>query len=179
MISKINCFIALLFLLITTDTIIYDFNKESNLSGWRIVDDGVMGGISQGKFRINEKGNGVFFGEVSLENNGGFSSIRYRFKKIDVTNFKSIIIKLKGDGKNYQFRVKSNARDYYSYVSEFSTSNSLEEVSINLSDMYPSFRGRRLNMRNFSSNYINEIAILISNKKNESFQLEIDKIYLE
>lgn len=37
-----------------------------------------MGGKSSGDFYINESGNGVFEGFVSLANNGGFSSVRYR-----------------------------------------------------------------------------------------------------
>ena len=45
--------------------------------------------------------------------------------------------------------------------------------------MYPAFRGRRLNMNNFSSDFIEEIRFLIGNKNNQSFQLEIDKIYLK
>lgn len=174
-----NYYFIFLFSLINFNNIIFDFNKEVSLSGWRIIDDVVMGGVSEGKFKIDNEGNGVFYGNVSLENNGGFSSIRYNFNKIDVKKFNKIVLKVKGDGKKYQFRIKSRYRDYYSYVSDFYTSNKWEEIEINLSDMYPSFRGRKLNMENFSSQFIKEIAILISNKRNESFKIEIDKIYLK
>ena len=54
-----------------------------------------------------------------------------------------------------------------------------EEVEINLSEMYPSFRGRKLSLPNFSSQEIEEITFLIANKENENFKLMIDKIYLE
>ena len=67
-----------------SDTIIYDFNKDSSRSDWRIINDGVMGGESQGKFYIDTEGNGIFEGTISLENNGGFSSVRYGFDKINV-----------------------------------------------------------------------------------------------
>jgi hypothetical protein len=39
---------------------------------------------------------GVFEGSISLENNGGFSSVRYRFQKIQVKEYTSIVIKLQG-----------------------------------------------------------------------------------
>ena len=52
-------------------------------------------------------------------------------------------------------------------------------MEISLSNMYPSFRGRKLALPNFSSKNIEEITFLIGNKKEESFQLEIDKIYLK
>ena len=57
---------------------LYHFDKNSSPSDWRIVDDVVMGGRSDGSFRINDAGNGVFEGSISLENNGGFSSVRHR-----------------------------------------------------------------------------------------------------
>ncbi|MFN4198010.1 MAG: CIA30 family protein, partial [Flavobacterium sp.] len=54
-----------------------------------------------------------------------------------------------------------------------------EIIEIPLNRMYPSFRGRTLNLPNFEANTIEEIAFLIGNKKNESFTLLIDKIELK
>jgi hypothetical protein len=45
--------------------------------------------------------------------------------------------------------------------------------------MYPSFRGRKLDAPNFSHDSIEEIVFLIGNKKNERFELIIDKIALK
>lgn len=157
---------------------IFNFNKDSNTQGWTVVDDVVMGGQSSGKIKINEDGNGVFEGEVSLENNGGFSSLRYRLDKTEVKGFSKIVIKILGDGKKYQFRIKSNSSDYHSFIAPFSTSGEWQEIKIKLQSMYPSFRGQKLNMPNFSNDYFEEITFLIGNKKNESFQLMIDKIEL-
>ncbi len=162
-----------------TNYTIVDFSKDTNPSSFRVVDDVVMGGKSQGNFTINKEGNGLYFGKVSLENNGGFSSLRYRCKTISVDKFSKIVLKIKGDGKNYQFRVKDRDKNYYSYVKKFSTSGDWELITIALADMYPAFRGRTLNMDNFSSETIEEIAILIGNKKVQNFQLEIDAIYLK
>ena len=55
---------------------IFDFTKKSDIQSWRIVDDRVMGGRSQGEFSLNSKGHGVFEGNISLDNYGGFSSVR-------------------------------------------------------------------------------------------------------
>lgn len=171
-------FLALIFMNIS-DPIIFDFTKVSNISSWRVVDDVVMGGKSIGNFSLNDKGNGVFYGEVSLENNGGFSSLSYNFDKIEIKQFSKIIIRVKGDGKKYQFRIKDKKKNYYSYVKDFFTDTSWQNIEINLSEMYPTFRGRKLEMDNFSSNFIEEVRILIGNKRNEKFKLEIDKIYLQ
>lgn len=158
---------------------IYDFNKNSSPKDWLIVDDGVMGGLSEGTFTIDTDGNGVFSGTVSLENNGGFSSVRHQFDKIKATKDSKVLIRLKGDGKDYQFRIKDKSSSYYSYITTFKTTGKWETIEIKLSDLYPSFRGRKLELPNFNSDSFEEIVFLVGNKKNESFQLVLDKIELE
>lgn len=159
--------------------IIYQFTKDADLNNWKIVDDVVMGGRSEGDFLITEDGYGNFTGNVSLENNGGFSSVRYVFDKMNLSDYSKIVIKIKGDGKNYQFRIKENSSDYYSYIRSFSTSGEWEEIEIELKDMYPSFRGRKLDRPNFQGKSIEELAFLIANYKAEQFNLLIDTIELK
>jgi hypothetical protein len=159
--------------------IIFDFNADSDISNWTTVDDVVMGGKSRGNFKINDFGNGEFYGTVSLENNGGFSSLRHRFSSMDVKGFKEVIIKVKGDGKKYQFRVKDNSSNSHSFIASFETNGGWQMIHIQLSDMYPAFRGRTLSIGNFSSESIEEIAFLIGNKTAENFKLEIDTVYLQ
>lgn len=157
---------------------IFDFKKDPNIQDWRIVDDIVMGGKSLSSFKLSPDNFGLFEGQISLENNGGFSSISYRFEKLKVNKDSSIIIKLKGDGKNYQLRIKDNSNTSYSYILPFATSGEWQEIKIPLQDMYPSFRGRKLDLPNFAQDYIEEIVFLIGNKKPEKFKLLIDTIAL-
>lgn len=170
---------TLVFMTLMTSKIIFDFNKDSSIKEWRIVNDGVMGGLSVGSFSLSPNGHGLFEGEISLENNGGFSSVRYRFDKLQVAKDSYINILLKGDGKDYQFRVKDNSGNYYSYITTFPTTGEWEEIKIALKDMYPSFRGRKLDQPNFSKDHIEEIVFLIGNKRTENFKLLIDKIALD
>lgn len=159
---------------------IYQFNSNSEKKDWRIVNDGVMGGLSKGKFEINSSSNGLFSGSVSLENNGGFTMIQHELQKpIKVKNATKLKLELKGDGKNYQFRVKSKLNEYYSYVKYFETKGEWETVDIPLSDLEASFRGGKLDMPSFDQKEIAQIAFLISNKKAETFELEIKSISLE
>ena len=161
-----------------TDTI-FKFEKTSDITNWTVVNDDVMGGKSSGGFYLNEEGNGVFKGHVSLENNGGFSSLRYRFDEISTKSFSKIILKIKGDGKKYQFRIKSKASNKHAYISYFNTSKDWESIEFSLSKMYPTFKGRMLDMPNYNANDIEEIAFLIANKAAEDFKLDIDSIVLE
>ncbi|QTE23933.1 CIA30 family protein [Polaribacter cellanae] len=162
-----------------TNKTIFDFNLNSDVSQWKVVDDVVMGGRSNGNFKINKKGDGVFYGDVSLENNGGFSLLRYRFSSIKVKDFKEVVLKVKGDKKKYQFRVKDKTTNYYSFILTFETNGAWQTIKIPLAEMEPAFRGRKLKMDNFSSESVEELAFLIGNKKEQHFKLEIDKIYLQ
>ena len=161
------------------NNVLFDFNDDSSISNWTIVDDGVMGGLSKGSISLNENGHAEFKGYVTTENNGGFSSIRYNFKPKQTSGYSHVVLKIKGDGKNYQFRIKKSRLDRASYINTFNTSGYWEEIKIALSSFYPSYRGYKLNKPNYDSSVMEEIAFLIANKRNESFKLTIDKIYLE
>ena len=155
---------------------IFNFSQSSKINDWKIVNDDVMGGISRASFDLNTEGDAEFKGTVSTANNGGFASVRYRFKAKDITKKKMITIRLRGDSKRYQFRIKSKATDYYSYITTFSTIGDWETIHVNLKDLYPSFRGNKLNKENFNGSSIEEISFLIANQKDENFKLIIDKI---
>jgi len=172
---KIMCIICLM----NDTTTLFDFNKDTAIDAWRVVNDGVMGGLSQGKFSINSDGHGLFQGKVSLENYGGFSSVRYRFDTIDTKGFSKVKLRLKGDGKRNQFRIKETSSQRYSYIANIKTSGYWEPIVVQFSEMHPAFRGRMLDLSNFSGNEMVEIAFLVGNKKEEAFALEIDYIELQ
>ena len=157
---------------------LFDFTPGSDISDWRVVNDTVMGGVSSGQFQLNEAGHGEFSGHVSLENNGGFSSLRYDLPTVRVADYKTAVIRLRGDGKTYQFRVKSTDAERFSYVNEFTTSGEWEEIEIDLGNLYPQFRGQRLRRPNYPGETLSEVAFLIGNKKEQDFRLEIDWIRL-
>lgn len=159
--------------------LLFDFTQESDISTWVIQDDVVMGGRSDGRFSLSEEGHGVFSGKVSLENNGGFSSVLHKMEPLDVSSFEVCKIRLKGDGKGYQFRVKNDRREPQSYIQYFETSGEWETITIQLSELSPTYRGRQLNMPNYPGEQMEEIRFLIGNKKAQTFRLELDKIWLE
>jgi NADH dehydrogenase [ubiquinone] 1 alpha subcomplex assembly factor 1 len=172
-------FLILLFSLTMNPIVLFDFNVKSNIDNWRVVDDSVMGGISSSKFFVDAAGNGIFKGSVSLENNGGFCSVQHYPKPVSLKEKKIFSIRLKGDGKKYQFRVKSERSNYYSYIYEFQTTTDWQTIEIPITELYASFRGRTIDIPNYDGASLEEIAFLVGNKKNENFQLQIDKIEVE
>jgi NADH dehydrogenase [ubiquinone] 1 alpha subcomplex assembly factor 1 len=172
-------FSVLMFISNLSVMVIFESSNSSSIGHWYTVNDNVMGGVSQSDIAIHENGNAVFEGSVSLQNNGGFCSVRYNNEKINAAGYEKVTFRIKGDGKRYQFRIKTDQRDSFSYTTWFNTSGDWETIEILLKDMYPVFRGRKLDMPNFSQNKISEFGFLIGNKKEETFRLEIDKIELK
>lgn len=160
------------------DFTIYDFEHNDNITDWQIVNDGVMGGLSQSSIRISDAGNAVFSGHVSLENNGGFASVRHETQVKNVQEYTYVNLRVKGKASSYQFRLKKNLGEAHSYVHDFEVTSEWKTVQLKLSSFYPRYRGRNLNLPNFNADVIQEVAILIGNKKKEEFHLDIDKIYL-
>lgn len=159
----------------TAQTIV-NFKENPTTNNWKVVDDVVMGGRSSGSFSLSEKGYGKFSGEVSLENNGGFSSVRYDMETLKVSPESKIRIRLKGDGKAYLFRVKHERTAYYSYITSFDTTGDWQTLEFKLADLYPTFRGRNLDLPNFDQDTIEELRFLIGNKKPQAFQLLVEYI---
>ena len=158
---------------------VYNFSTQSNPKEWLVVNDGVMGGVSKSSLKLTDAGHGEFSGHVSLANNGGFASIQLN-TSIELTEGKKfIVLRVKGDGKGYEFRLKGDRSQSESYVHPFQTSGEWENIRLAISDFYPQYRGRKLNIPNFNFESIEQMSFLIANKREEDFELLIDWIGLE
>ena len=158
------------------EVIMEDFDSK-NLLNWKIVNDSVMGGQSDATLKLKNNLYGVFNGYLSLQNNGGFSSIRAYYPP-DLTDVKSITIRIKGDGRQYSFRVRGNTSNWASYTHTFNTvKNKWIEKELMIKDFYPLYRGYYLNdMPLLSEMVIKEIGFMLSDKQTGPFELEIDWI---
>ena len=171
--------ITLSFFMKSDMKVIYSFTTKTTVNEWRIVNDGVMGGISKSSLMLTDDGHGKFSGHVSLANNGGFASIQLNTSVKLSEEKKFIVLRVKGDGKAYEFRLKGEISQSESYVYQFTTSGEWENIKLPLGEFYPQFRGRKLNYPNFNFNTIEQVSFLIANKQEEDFKLLIDWIGLE
>ena len=163
---------------------VYRFDENSQPNDWEVEDDVVMGGVSSGNFELvqpeepDESPNGRFYGHVSLENNGGFSSIQRRLPEpVSFPGKVAFSIRFRGDGKRYNWRVKP-VGERYSYTFEFLTAGhgEWETTTIPFDAMKAQFRGEPVDVPNYSGGEIEMIRFLIGNKKEEDFELLIDEI---
>lgn len=167
---------------LTNSRLITDF---SNLAAqqWIITNDGVMGGKSTSQFQINKDGNGVFLGTVSLENNGGFASVK-NHESINLSGFKSIRLSVLGDGNRYSFRLQTgsgNSVNPWSYEMRFDTRpGEWMDIDLPLASFSPTYRGKTPeDAPPLDPSAIKRYGFLISDNQEGDFRLEIDKIWAE
>lgn len=176
--SNLMIILSMIMISVLGNPTLVDLSNESDSKRWVVVDDGVMGGRSNGDFVWSAEGYGTFYGTVSLENNGGFSSVRYILNRSSVSDYSGFKLTVKGDGKPYQFRVKRNRMDRHSYMHRFETNGEWQEVIVPMNAMTPTFRGMTPRIPNYKGKSLQEIGFLVGNKRAESFSLQIKKIEL-
>jgi monofunctional biosynthetic peptidoglycan transglycosylase len=164
----------------TQDKILFTFDNPLPQDLWSSTNDTVMGGRSQSWMSINANGKAFFAGSVSLENNGGFASIRSHPLHLDLRGYQGLKIRVKGDGKTYRFSVKNDsAWKGINYYFEFETvSGEWMIVQAPFSSFIPKFRGRYLySAPPIDPSYIYSVGFLIGDKQEGPFSLEIDWIH--
>ena len=170
--------LALMFIALTSnasDTIpLLDTNGKTSKIKWNIVNDTVMGGRSSSRWSKNSSALS-FEGFLSLENNGGFASVRHDLDNINLSSTDGIFIKVKGDGRKYQFRIRSQASRWANYSQEFKTKkDTVQSFFLPYKDFKPSWRGRSVrNVPTLTGKDVRGIGFLLGDKVQGKFKLDI------
>ena len=162
--------------------LITDFSNLAHQK-WQITNDTVMGGRSESSFQINADGHAVFLGKVSLENNGGFASVK-NHEPLNLRGCDVIRIHLKGDGKQYSFRLQTGSPDRvdpWNYEYRFETEeNEWITTELPLQDFDAVYRGRSVEDASpLDASRIMRYGFLISDGQEGEFRLEISEIQAE
>jgi len=159
------------------DRMLFEFDTATASRDWQTVNDGVMGGISEGRFKITEKKTLEFFGTLSLENNGGFASVRSRSRKLGLRKDDVLIIRVRGDGRDYTLNLYvPRPLTAFSYRASFkTTAGEWTEITIPLNQFVATSFGRVVaNATPLNPSEINSVGFLLSDKKAGPFKLEVE-----
>jgi monofunctional biosynthetic peptidoglycan transglycosylase len=156
-----------------------DFQEQNEAARWVRVNDGVMGGLSQSNMRFTPQGTAVFEGILSLENYGGFASVRTTPHDYDLSGYLGLMVRVKGDGRRFKLRVRTDDRlDGPAYELGFDTvADTWTTIQASFREFAPTFRGRRLhNVPALDGANVRQIGFMIADKQAGAFRLEIDWI---
>lgn len=158
-----------------------DFDGNPQEPRWVAVNDDVMGGRSSSS-AVVEDGQLHFRGVMSLENNGGFASVRLR-RVFDLTAVTAVILRVRGDGRRYQLRLATDARYRdipVSFGAEFDIcAGDWTEVRVPLDSLKATVRGSTFYGPQMDPSRVREIGLLIADKREGAFSLTVDWIAVE
>ena len=156
-----------------------DFTDPDTHAAWHPINDSVMGGQSRGGAQFVDH-RLVFKGDISLANNGGFASIRARDQHHDLSAFDSVLLRVKGDGRTYQFRLYTDAHyqgSRIAFATRFQTiKDTWLELRLHFSQLQPTLRGRQLSGPAFDPRRIQQMGFLLADKQEGAFELLVDWI---
>jgi monofunctional biosynthetic peptidoglycan transglycosylase len=160
-------------------TTIFTFDTQTDVGVWPATNDGVMGGLSDGRSQITKDGFLRFSGNLSLENNGGFSSIQSATVERDLSAHEGILLRVRGDGKRYALTIRTNIQIRAgSYRVKFDTK---KDEWIEIFVPFDGFRATSFgiempNAPPLDRKRIRSFGFLISDKQVGPFTLEVDWI---
>ncbi len=156
---------------------VLDFSDRAVSDEFRVINDGVMGGVSNSRLR-NADGAMVFEGEVSLENNGGFASFRGP-ARIPAGN-SALLLTVRGDGKRYKLTLKTDDSDRApQYQAAFVAPKEWTAVRFTANDFAASFRGRAVDAPALDFAAVRSVGVLISDRQAGPFRFELKDLRVE
>ena len=156
-----------------------DFKSSEETELWEAVNDGVMGGLSSGGPEF-DNGRMVFSGVLNT-NGGGFSSIRRSIDPGSLEGVPGILMRVKPDNRNYRITLRTDATDRGQKISfqapiPATAPGSWADVFVSFDTISPSVFGRLVHGVEFDETAATSVGIIIADKKNGPFRLEIDSI---
>jgi NADH dehydrogenase [ubiquinone] 1 alpha subcomplex assembly factor 1 len=128
---------------------------------------------------VTPAGTALFRGNVSLENNGGFASVRTYPIAYQLADYEGLSLRVKGDGQQYKLRLRTdNYLDGMAYQASFQTQpDTWLDIRVPFVEFVPVYRGTIVpDAPKLDPARIAQIGFMISNKRAGPFELEIDWI---
>jgi monofunctional biosynthetic peptidoglycan transglycosylase len=161
---------------------IFDFSGPAATRGWEPVGDRVMGGVSSGRLAAAPGGPGVFEGEVSLANGGGFASVRSPPGRFDLSRADALVLEVRGDGRVYKLGLRTDPLlDGPTWQASFRpAAGRWEAVRLPLGAFRASWRGRPVpGSPPLDLAAVVRLGLLVGDRQAGPFRLEIAAIRAE
>lgn len=153
-----------------------DFALPNETKPWFSLNDDVMGGVSRSEIVATNNGTAVFRGVVSFENNGGFATVQTNFAQpLNLSEYRGITVKLKGDKKRYGMYLRTNSRSLV-YQATFETTGEWQIIQLPFDLFKPTYFGRTVPGDPVDASIIRSMSMLIEYKQEGPFALEIAHI---
>ena len=162
-----------------TEKLLFDFSTDDQVAVFRPINDGVMGGLSDSRMTATAESTAVFAGVLSLENNGGFASVRTSPQPFGLKDFTGLKIRVRGDGRTYKLRLRTDASfDGVAWQADFAAGkDEWLELYLPFDAFTASFRGRAVpDAPPLDPGGIQQLGFMIADRRPGPFRLEIARV---
>ena len=184
----------------TTDcTTLFDFSRAADRDAWRVQNDTVMGGNSQGRIEATEDSL-VFSGEL-VTRGGGFVQMQARLPDDALTGMASLRLVASGDGRPWRVRIATDTRVPRSAMRSGDDA-AIEDcgiemdgprvafaapvrnlgqgdpapAAVSMDDSEPSVRGRPVPGAVWEANRARAMGLILSDGRDAPFRLAVQRI---
>lgn len=159
----------------TTTWLLFDFSDPATVTEWGAIDDRVMGGVSSSRLRYDAAGHAIFEGNVSLERNGGFASVRSTPANRGKPGAQSCLIEVRSTGKRFKLNLLTDdAFDSVNYQASLAPDAHWQTLHIPLATFRATFRGRDVpGAPALDPAHIRQVGLMIAERQAGAFALEV------
>jgi NADH dehydrogenase [ubiquinone] 1 alpha subcomplex assembly factor 1 len=175
--------------------LLWSFDNEEAIQSWQGLHDQLMGGQSVGTVGFKPSGSaslfdpettetqayGVFSGEVSMANGGGFASVRAPLHEpVLVGAAQGVVVEACGFDRPFKLSLHLHPdADGVQHQVVFQAPHSWALVRLRLADFKPKRRGRAIAMSDVSaSDHIHQLGLLTTERVAGGFMLGLRAIWL-
>lgn len=163
--------------------LLFDFSEPGAVAHWAPIDDRVMGGMSRSCLCHDAAGHAVFEGVVSLEQNGGFASVRTTpgARGKPGAGAGAVLIEVRAAGQRFKLSLLTDdGFDSLNYQTPFEPATADWKVlRLQLAEFRATFRGRDvLGAPALDPARIRQVGLMIADRQAGPFALDIRRISL-
>ncbi len=156
-----------------------DFDDATD---WFIVNDGVMGGRSNGLLSVS--GSSLAFSGTVVTEGGGFTSVRYRLDGSEMTGSTHLSMRVRADDRVYGVTLEDEAEvggRSVSHRADIDTNSTVDDdgwmiATVDYAVLTPSVFGRQVDAPPFNPAAAQELGIIIADGLDGDFSMEVDWI---
>jgi len=161
-----------------SDVGLIDLGDPGESLRWIAVHDSVMGGRSRGHLEVLD-GMAVFSGQLSLENGGGFASVRTLPRDFGLAAATGLMLRVRGDGRTYRLRLRTDTSfDGVAWQYSFATTDGeWTTVVAPLQRFVPVWRGRPVTGHGpLDRGRVQQLGFMAAGGQAGEFRLEVARV---
>lgn len=150
------------------------FDFQDGIEGWTVVNDGIMGGRSEG--HVEADGAALVFTGTVVTEGGGFTSVEGP-RRVDLSDYDGVELRVRGGGRTFELEVHDGSSIRGREVSRrapFPTTDAWATVRVPFDRLEASVHGDPVDASPLDLAGVERLTLFIIDGQDGPFRLEVD-----